>query len=234
MMIALAAFACGRSTLSASHPTPGTLPNDCSERKPCTLRAGPYVLSGESVVPGLSLTLPAAGWHSGEQDSLEFNLIPPDLPSDRLFFWEDLVAVKSTGAGHGSTLLSDVGTTPDALTSWLTSNPDFLVLAQPAPAAIAAGIRSTTLVIGVSRTAQYGDASCPDNPRCVDLFSGPGWDGAYGIGGDEVVRLYLATIKVGGHPHTLFVALDGANDADLVHLAAEVAPIVNSVRLPAA
>jgi hypothetical protein len=50
---------------------------------------------------------------------------------------------------------------------------------------------------------------------------------------DEVVRLYLAPIKVAGQSQTLLVALDAADDADLAHLAAEVAPIVDSIQLPA-
>jgi hypothetical protein len=232
IMIALAACTCGGNTQSASHPTPGGLPRGCSESRPCALGAGTYVMSDDSILPGLTLTLPIAGWYTTEQDVGEFNLISPDLPNDRLFFWEDLVAVKSSGAGHGTTLLNNVGTTPDALISWLTSNPDFLVVAQPTPATIGAGIKSTSLVVGISNTAQYGDPGCPPNPRCADLFTKPGlWGDAYGIGGDEEVRLYLATIKVGGQPHTFLVALDGANDADLAHLANEVAPIINSVRL---
>jgi hypothetical protein len=235
LMVALAASACGGSVRTSTNqaslgsPSPRALPSGCTDMAPCSLLAGPYVSFGDqSFVAGLTFALPAPGWRSTELDRQEVNLIPPDRPNDRLFLWTDLVAVKSTGPGHGGTVLNTVGKTANALVAWLTSNPDFRVIASPAPATIGVGIMMTTLVVGVSSTAQYGDSSCPANPRCADLFTKPEWTVPYGIGGDEEARLYIA-----GVAHTFFVVLDATNDADLAHLASEAAPIINSLRLPA-
>jgi hypothetical protein len=247
LTLAVAASACGSSTpplttpsdaASLGHsPTPSTfaLPQGCTDAVPCVVTAGHYTLSEVGVVPGLSLTVPSAGWRSTEQDQGELNLIPSDRPNDRLFVWDDLNAVKSTGAGHGTTVLSHVGTTAQALISWITTNPDLLVVSTPAPATIGAGIASTSLVVGVSQTAQYGDPACPTNPRCADLFTNRAYWGtnSYGIGGPEVVHLYFIPITLTGASQTLFVALDAADTTDLAHLAAEAAPILDTIHLPA-
>jgi hypothetical protein len=226
----------GSNAPSTTAPSP-TLPTGC-DANPCTLRAGTYVLGDTSVIPGLTLSVPAGGWQTsaGGNDQGAFDLIPPGHPNDRLFIWDDLVAVKSTGAGHGTTQLTNVGRTPDALVSWMGSNPDLLVLAQPAPATIGAGIKSTTLDVGVSPAAQYGDPSCPSNPRCADLFTNPalwGKNEFFGVAGNEQVRLYLAAIKVAGQPQTVFVTLDAPGGAaDLGALSTAAAPILDSIRLP--
>jgi hypothetical protein len=160
--------------------------------------------------------------------------VPPGQPNDGLKFWLDMVAVKSSGAGHGTTILTNMGRTPSALTAWLTHNPDFLIVSKPAPATIGRGIKMTSLVVGVSRSANYGGPSCPANPRCADLFTNNYWgsSNSYGIGGDGEVRLYLATIQISGSPRTFLVALDAVNHADLLRLEKAANPIVNSVRLP--
>ena len=72
-----------------------------------------------------------------------------------------MLAIKSTGLGHG-TILKNVGTTPDALLARLTSNPDFLLVSKPAPAT-----RSRTR----SRSSQPAadelrDAIMTPSPRC--------------------------------------------------------------------
>jgi hypothetical protein len=78
------------------------------------------------------------------------------------------------------------------------------------PSALVHGVRMTTLTLGISTSANYGDPECLANPRCADLFKDPKYWGSsdfYGIGGSEQVRLYLGTIRVGGKSHTLFVGL---------------------------
>jgi len=212
-----------------------TLPG-CSESAPCHhFRKGRYRLGVGSVLPGLRLTLPR-GWGSRENDQGELNLIPHGLPEASLFVWVDLVAVKSTGPGHGTTVLQNVGKTPAALVSWLTTNPDFLVVSPPRPTKIARRIHATTLTLGVSTSAEYGDPGCPYNPRCADFFTSDLWGtNSYGIGGDEEVQLSLASIKRHGHRHTLFVGLDagtGTNDNALVTLRQAVRAVVSSFRLP--
>jgi hypothetical protein len=196
--------------------------------------AGTYRLDPGTVLPGLEVTVPS-GWSSTENTRGDLLLVPPGQPDDTLSFWLDMVAVKSSGAGHGTTILKNVGRTPSALTAWLTHNPDFLIVSRPAPATIGHRITMTSLVVGVSRSANYGDPGCPANPRCADLFTNSYWERSsnfYGIGGDEQVRLYLGTIQISGRPHTFFVALDAVNHADLLRLEKAANPIVNNVRVP--
>ncbi len=246
VLLAVTASACGSSAAPASssqqasspggtaRPTP-TLTTHCSDSAPCSIAAGTYVLGDGVVLPGLTMTIPAGGWHSPGNDPGGLSLVPPDKPHDLVAVWADLTAVKSTGTGHG-TVLASIGKTPDALVAWMTSNPDLTVVVPPAPATIGWGIRATSLVVGASHSAHYGDPTCPSNPRCADLFTNRALWGAnqfVGVVGDEEFRIYLAALTVSGQPQTLFVVLDAPTDAELTQLAAEAAPIVNSLQLPA-
>jgi hypothetical protein len=185
-------------------------------------------------LPGLEVTVPS-GWSSTENTRGDLIQVPHGQPNDTLSFWLDTVAAKSSGAGHGTTILRNVGRTPSALTAWLTHNPDFLIVSRPAPATIGQGITMTSLVVGVSPSANYGDPGCPANPRCADLFTNSYWERSsnfYGIGDDEQVRLCLGTIQISGRPHTFFVALDAVNHSDLLRLERAANPIINNVRMP--
>lgn len=209
------------------------LAEGCSGSSSCPITAGSYRLGPGTVLPGLQVTVPS-GWSSTENTPGELDLVPPRQLNDALKFWLDMVAVKSSGAGHGTTILKNVGATPKALISWLTHDPDFLIVSKPAPVNIGHGITMTSLVVGVSRTANYGDPGCPANPRCADLFTNSYWGSSnfYGIGSDGQVRLYLGTIHINGHPHTFFVALDAVNHTALARLAKAAEPILGNLRLP--
>jgi len=220
------------SALSGGHLR--TPPVGCSPSHRCHLVKGTYRLGSGTVLPGLRFTLPS-GWSSGENDKGEFNLVPPGHPHATLFVWMDLLAVKSTGPGHGTTVLTNVGTTPTALVRWLTRNHALHVVSRPSPSKIAGRIPATTLTIGVSRSAHYGDPHCPANPRCADLFTSGLWSDSYGIGGAEQAQLSLAKIKQNGSQHTMFITLDagtGSNHRGLITLRKLVRSIVASFRLP--
>jgi hypothetical protein len=219
------------STSSAASPSVADLPGGCSDSAPCTFNAGTYSLAANSVLPRMTLTLPA-GWSSTENNAGELNLVPPGQPDDRLFVWTDMVAVKSTGPGHGTTVLK-VDSKPESLIGWLTSNPDFTIVAKPA-ATTFAGNPMQTLTLVVSRSARYGDPGCPANPRCADLFTKPGLWGTnfYGIGGDSEDTLSLGTIRTTSGTQTLIVNLEALNHADAAKLAAAARPILDSVQLP--
>jgi hypothetical protein len=244
MMVALAACqgsGAGTASPAASRsgtpshtarPAVRTLAAGCTHNRPCmNITAGAYRLGSGTLLPGLELTLPA-GWSSTGTIPTQLNLMPPGQPDDFVDFWLDMVAVKSTGPGHGATILTNVGTTPSALLAWLTRNPDFLIVSRPAPATIGQDIKMTSLVVGVSRSANYGDPACPSNPRCADLFTHRKWSDSYGIGGDEQIRLYLGTLQISGSPHTFMVVLDATDHADLLRLENAAKPILGSVRLP--
>jgi len=198
------------------------------------LTAGAYRLGPGTVLPGLDLTVPS-GWLSHEDTPGELGLVPPAQGDSVLEFWLDQVAVRSSGPGHGTTELTNVGGTPSGLVGWLTSDPDFLIVSAPASVAVGQGITMTTLVVGVSPSANYGDPGCPSNPRCADLFTNSYWisSGNFsGIGGDEEVRLYLGTIQIHGSAHTFLIALDAPDHADLQSLEKAAKPILDSVNLP--
>jgi hypothetical protein len=212
---------------------PPALPSSCSDSSPCRLAAGRYRLGYSTVIEGLQLTLPR-GWSSTENSGGELKLVPPGDPNEWLFIWLDLVAVKSTGRGAG-TILPRVGRTPTKVIRWLTHNPDFAVVSRPRRSSLVHGLRMTTLALGVSTSANFGDPECPSNPRCAALFKDPKYWGEsdfYAIGAPEEVRLYLGTVRFGGASHTLFVALDAKNHARLSRLTATARGIIASLRLP--
>lgn len=230
------------ATDGAARPAVHVLVGNCNAfDHPCPLTGGTYRLAPLTVLPGLEMTVPsgwsgtALGWTARESSPGELALESPGQPDLTLAFWLDMVAVKSTGPGHG-TILKNIGATPSALVSWLTSDPDFLIVSRPAPITIGHGIKMTSLVVGVSRTANYGDPGCPANNRCADLFTNSFWasngNGGYGIGGDGQVRLYLGTIKITGRAHTFVIALDAGNHAGLLRLERAATPILGSLRLP--
>jgi hypothetical protein len=105
----------------------------------------------------LTLTLPTT-WQSHSLNLDEFSFYPPSHPAERLFFWEDMHAVKSSGPGHGTTILRNVGTTPKAIASWFTSNPDFQIISPPTQVTSIDGFTATRIVVGVSPHARYGDS----------------------------------------------------------------------------
>jgi hypothetical protein len=162
------------------------------------------------------------------------SLVPPGHSDERLFVWLDMRAVKSSGPGHGTTVLKNVGRRPRDIVAWLTHNTDFLIVAKPARAKIAGNLQSTTLVVGVSKTANYGEPDCPSNPRCADLFTNATYWGpnAYGIAFPEQARLYLATIKRHGSSHTFYITLDAPNHPNLLRLTQTAKPIIAAMRLP--
>jgi hypothetical protein len=165
----------------------------------------------------------------GEDNQGDYALSPPGRPNEIAFIWLNMRAVKSTGPGHGTTVLTNVRATPGALVHWLATNPDFRVLASPTLAMIS-HVRMTGLTIGVSSTARYGDPHCPANPRCADVFTNPTYENGdwYGIGGNEEVRLFLGRISRG----TVIVGLDANNAAALKHLERIAEPFLISIRLP--
>ncbi len=222
------------STSPSASPTPTEVSIDCTDTDPCTLAPGTYDTGTADMTfhPGMTLTLPTT-WGSHSLDKYEFSLYPADHPDDRLFFWEDMVAVKSSGPGHGTTILKNVGTSAKVMMAWITGDPDFHIVAGPTRVTSAGGIKATRVVLVVSHTARFGDPTCPTNPRCAALFTRRDAGEYYAIGGREQIRLDIADIKIDGSPHTLFIVLDAPDHAKLQQLAALAQPVIDSVRLHA-
>jgi hypothetical protein len=204
-----------------------------AERGLAIPRTGAYRLGSSGVLPGLQLAAPQ-GWAIAENTVADLNLAAPHR-NESLAVALDVRAVKSSGHGHGTTVLRNVGRSPRSLVTWLTSDRDFQIVSKPAATSIGNQINATTIAVGVSRTAKYGDPGCPANPRCADLFRNPAtWpQGAwFGIVGKEQVRLYLATIKRNGSKHTLAFTLDAPSHAQLLRLSKAAKGILRSIRLP--
>lgn len=222
------------ATAAPSASGPQTLPGGCFEGRQCLFDKGTYFLGDTQVVPGLRVTLPA-GRTSTANEAAELELGASAIPEGRLLMWLDPAAVKSTGGDH-ATLLRGVDRTPRALTSWLAGNPDFRIISPLAEVKIGQRIEGFSLSLTVSPSARYGDSGCPANPRCANLITIPKyWHGDFfGIGGDEEVRLYLATVRVGGQrDHTLMIVLDAPGHHELVRLTRKAWPILHSLRPPA-
>jgi hypothetical protein len=212
----------------------------------CHFAAGSYQLGRRrtdhtgGVIPGLRLSLPK-GWVGTENDPGELSLHPPGHPNAHLFIWMELRMVKSSGDGVEKKILTTVGESAEAITSYLVRNPDFDVVSKPAPVTIGEGIKTTSLVVRASDTVNFGLPSCPYRGKCVGLFTYPQyWDGAYSIGGPEQIRLYLMTFHAhiptyygtGNNTHTLIIGLATENATALHRLTNQAQPILNSLHLP--
>jgi hypothetical protein len=198
------------------------------------ITAGSYVTGRDGFFPGLSLTVPA-GWIATETDDGELALHPADHPNDFLFMWKDLAAVVTNNRSQTvGQPLPDVGQTEPALIAWLTTTADFTVLVAPEQVTIGQAITGTQLTLDVSDTANFGWDDCPDNPRCAAIFTDPIHWGAnfYAIGGDEVARIFMATVSYPDGDHVFFVTLDAPNQGELARLAADAEPIIASLQLP--
>jgi hypothetical protein len=201
----------------------------CSHEVPCPLSAGRWALSGQySFILGMEISLPD-GWESHEQDAGEFNLYRVGDPETAIVMVKDIAAVINDGSGD---LAPGIPRTAEGLTSFWQEHPD-LVVTEPTPTTIAGGIPASTFVIGISPDAQSGDALCPSNPLCADLFIDPRyWDAPFGYVAPYVARFYLATIGNGDGEHVLAIILMAADAAALEHLTEEARPMIDSIRLP--
>ena len=185
------------------------------------------VTTSPVVIPGLRVTVPA-GWTINEDNPAAFEVQDQGGPPRTASIWLNARAVKSTGPGPGTPVQPNIGNTPGALVRWFTTTPDFRVVASPRRASIG-HVPMTTLVIGASSTARGSD--CSEDPHCADVFlSNPthSHGGIFGIGGNEVVRLFLGHTSQG----TVIVGLDAVDPAALKQLETAADPFLNSIRFP--
>jgi hypothetical protein len=228
------AFTAPPSSASPSPSGPAELPT-YHEGLPRSIKPGTYLTAIDGFFPGLSLTIPA-GWQATETDTGEIALHPANRPDDAILLWKDIAAVVTNNrSGTVGEVLDNVGRTADALLDWLTTTKDFAILAKPTGVTVGDSIKGTQLTLGVSNTANFAWDDCPDNPRCAAIFTDPRHWGSnfYAIGGDEVARVFIATVHYPDGDHTFLVTLDAPNENELVTLAADAEPIIQSLRLPA-
>jgi hypothetical protein len=219
---------CGGSAKSSSTKGGAISSATTAGQSAVTTTSSTQVISTPAVITGLQVKVPP-GWAINEDNPVNFVLNPPGDSNDFASIWLNMRAVKSTGSGHGTTVLTNVGTSPGELVRWFKTNPALRVLASPTQASIS-DAPMTTLVIGVSPTARYGDPSCPANPHCADVFANTAYqhNDWYGIGGRETVRLFLGHTSQG----TVIVGLDATDPTALKHLEMVAKPFLAGIRFP--
>jgi hypothetical protein len=204
------------------------------EGSPRSIPAGTYLTGSTGFFPGLALTIPD-GWTVTEADAGEIGLHPAGRPDDSLLIWKDMAAVVTNDRDKTvGQVRDDIGRTSDALLTWLTTTTDFAILEQPGDVSVGDSIQGTQLTLGVSDSANFAWDDCPDNPRCAAIFTDPAHWGHnfYAIGGDEVARIFIASVHYADGDHTFFVVLDAPNQAELVTLGTDAEPIIRSLKLP--
>jgi hypothetical protein len=214
-------------------------PCHCAPDSPCQFAEGTYATFGRwAFLPGLTMAIPG-GWTSTEQDAGEFNLLHTSYPGG-LYFWRDMVPVDPEG--H---LIAGIPSTPEALTDWMTSNPD-LIVTEPAAVTIGHGVQATTFTFVTAPGARNMDPeNCPPFPpgaaaTCFAVFTDPAhWGtGSWWVASAHATRLYLASIGPAANPHLLVVAVQGTVEppstetdhfVELERIEAGVQPILDSL-----
>ena len=171
----------------------------------------------------------------GENDAGEFRLHQADHPDNVLLLWKDMAAVVTNNRNQRlGQIRSDVGTTAEELTTYLTTSDDFAILVPPEEVTIAGSMKGTQFTFQVSDTADFADPDCPFNPKCADILTHPlYWEGAWGIGGEATARIFVTTIGYPEGDHTFFIVLDAPDPDRLADLADAAEQVIQSLELPA-
>lgn len=219
VVVAALASTFGQSACSADHTTVAPAvsaavspPAACSPSCPAGTHTSTSFLDGR-----LAVTYPVP-WRVGEDQSVEYSGAP-EAPSGahRLLFWIDIIPVNPRGR-----TVSGVPATSTGFIRWLSSRPNIAVSAAHPSTVGAAGVPARFVDVAISPSAANEDPGCPTT-ACVQFLTWPNAaPNIYGIAGPNVVRLYLADVRVDGAAHLLAAAIE-AGDADDLNTFAPVA-----------
>ncbi len=183
-----------------------------------TTPALPTKLSSRSFTPRVALQVPR-GWTRRSDTNLEFSV--GSLAGPSVEVWLDPLAATPDGR-----TLSDVWTSPRALTTWLkgrsdlvVTTPDIVKLGKPALTATSVDVRLTSGDPGTSRLVfafRRGDASALRSRR------------------DRPLRLYLVPIRIGTTVHTLAIVLEAPSKQTFRAVQPIATAIVESLKVDAA
>ncbi len=193
-----------------SMPRPSDLPTDgtCEQGRICLGLLDPGVTyHTRAFRPGMSLSVPDAGWENISDEGGILQLLPIQSPGDAIAVFHGPRAVDPSG-----TLVPGIDGSAQALADWLGSHDQLDV--TPAQPVTIGGLSGLVMDIRISPDATARDPGCPVR-ACFAYFKGkdtaprPTWEWDWGSAGTEVQRLYLLSGK--DYVLAIFVdSLDGA------------------------
>ena len=211
--------------------TPTTTPT------PTPVAQKPVTYTTKRFLPGLRMTVPNGRWKLRIDNVHDLTINSPAGPEPagtNVNVWLDPYASRRSDAAHpNGQPLTRVGRAPSLLVGWLRANPA-LVVSSPSSRRIAGGsLNATSVDINLAKTAPRESASCPGPCLTYLAIAGPGPAFGFGTGLGEPVRLYLATVRIGGREHTLAVTIDSPSPTAFAAVLPSAERIVASMRLPA-
>jgi hypothetical protein len=174
-------------------------------------------------------------WVSHEDTPIVF-WAKPEVKQDgegRVQFWEDIIPVegKTYDLKHRA---KGVPITTAGWLHWLSNNPNLRV-SDPKKATIGEeDLPAKAVDIGISDQAKNDDPGYPPCRRviCQTLLTWPNSDNYFGLGGSDVIRLYLSDVKYGGKTHLFAIAIYAQDPAALKAFAPAAEGVIGSVRAP--
>jgi hypothetical protein len=174
-------------------------------------------------------------WVSHEDTPIVF-WAKPEVKQDgegEVQFWEDIIPVegKTFDLKHRA---KGVPITTAGWLHWLSNNPNLRV-SDPKKATIGEDdLPAKAVDIGISDQAKNDDPGYPPCRRviCQTLLTWPNSDNYFGLGGSDVIRLYLSDVEYGGKTHLFAIAIYAQDPAGLKGFAPAAEGVIGSVRAP--
>jgi hypothetical protein len=175
-------------------------------------------------------------WVSHEDTPIVF-WAKPEVKQDgegRVQFTEDIIPVegKTFNRKHRA---KGVPITTAGWLHWLSNNPNLRV-SDPKKATIGEDDLPAKVVdVGISDQAKNDEPGYPPCRRviCQTLLTWPNAGGNYfGLGGSDVIRLYLSDVKYGGKTHLFAISIYAQDPAALKAFAPAAERVIATVRAP--
>jgi hypothetical protein len=174
-------------------------------------------------------------WVSHEDTPIVF-WAKPEVKQDgegEVQFWEDIIPVegKTFDLKHRA---KGVPITTAGWLHWLSNNPNLRV-SDPQDATIGEDdLPAKAVDIGISDQAKNDDPGYPPCRRviCQTLLTWPNSDNYFGLGGSDVIRLYLSDVKYGGKTHLFAISIYAQDPAGPKAFAPAAEMVIDSVRAP--
>jgi hypothetical protein len=143
--------------------------------------------------------------------------------------WKDIYP---TVPKHGLDRVAGIGSTSQALLTWLRADPN-LIVSKSKSTTIGSSLPAIAVDISLASNAVNDDPLCPAR-ACVNFLGWPSWGEPYGIAGDAVTRFYMADTRLGTEPHLVVAAIEATSAPVLNAQLSEAQAIIASIQLPVA